>query len=198
MKSFEGQHCDRDYATAAANSSWMRALRAVLRLLRTLAHAAGANATAAPTSSLNIEYQDSASWGVRMAGGIVRRLISLGDRTAEGALQLPVDLGATALPRHLSDCTKAGLALLEVASLWDQLTQCLGPSAEEVLAQCGWLGSKQRCQSIAYHIFCGLSVGQYSKAEGMAELGDRLLSTAISPYHRDMGRLELLLSWLFR
>lgn len=196
VKSFEGQQCSREDATVTMTASWMRTLHAVLRLLRTMARAEGTSASL--PYSLSMASQHSAAWGLRMAGAIVQLLCRLGCRAVDGGLQPNDQPDAMLLSDLATDCWTALLALLEVESFWDQLTQLLGPTSKAVLAQAGWLSSRQRCKCVAFYIWSGLCDGQYSQCEGVADLSSRLFPTKHVRYHQDMGPLKLLFSWLFR
>lgn len=196
IQSFAGQHHSREDTTLSATSDWMCTLSATLGLLCTLARSAAERN--APLFILSRAHEGAGTWAMRVAGAILDVLCGLGDRAAEAGLQLPGQAGTTSLPLHAAECANAGLALLEVASLWDDLLKFLGPLGQAVAAHHGWLGRRQRYESASFHIWSGLSCTQLAELDGVCELERRLAAVQECCSERGTDGLALLLPSLFR
>lgn len=164
VRSFEGRQHSSDGTTLPRMTAWMRALSAVLGLLCTC----GALASAALPASLRTACKESAGWGLRVSGAILDLICALGADAAEGRGQLPGEPDAASLLRPVPSFVQAGLALLDAASLWEQLTQLLGttePFEEAYAAEGVRMASRARFESVAFHIWFALTYSPAAEAE---------------------------------
>lgn len=193
VRRFAKRDASTEEAALVETSAWMHELAAVLGVLCTLVHAAGASA--APPTSLHRGYRDSAAWGMQAVESI---LVLLGDLAAAGIagrLQLPGEPDPIPLPLHAYECIQAGRALLKLASLWDKLL----PLWQEHAAQHGLQYRRQRLETAALLIWSALHSTQHADPEGMHVMGQRLAKVeGFSVQEKDISGLNLLLTWLFR